>query len=186
MGRVGKSREEVCVIVIREEGTSRNFSDQKRVEIILQKSLDYQVDIHRVPFSWFTSIELGSKGELFFKGKEVALFYLRAGYDPNCYVTDNSGQMDSASWNNRLTIEKSRAIKSPPVNYHLLTNKRFQAHFSQKSILEKYITSDEAEEMLATCCQFDSLENFDSDMIQAALSNPEDFCLKILRFLRNK
>jgi hypothetical protein len=35
--------------------------------------------------------------------------------------------------------------------------------------------------MLATCCQFDSLENFDSDMIQAALSNPEDFCLKILR-----
>ena len=51
--RVGKSRDQVCVIVIREEGTSRNFSDQKRVEIILQKSLDYQVDIHRAPFSWF-------------------------------------------------------------------------------------------------------------------------------------
>ena len=44
---VGKKREEVCVVVLCEERNCRNFSDQKRVEIFLQKHLDYQVDIHR-------------------------------------------------------------------------------------------------------------------------------------------
>ena len=70
---------------------------------------------------------MNNGSELFYKGKEVALFYLRAGYDPSCYVTDpKSDEMDPQSWSNRLLIEKSRSIKSPPVNYHLLTNKRFQ------------------------------------------------------------
>ena len=70
---------------------------------------------------------MNNGSELFYKGKEVALFYLRAGYDPSCYITDpKSNEMDPQSWSNRLLIEKSRSIKSPPVNYHLLTNKRFQ------------------------------------------------------------
>ena len=44
---VGKKREQVCVVVLCEERNCRNFSDQKRVEIFLQKHLDYEVDIHR-------------------------------------------------------------------------------------------------------------------------------------------
>jgi len=179
---VGKKREEVCVVVLCEERNCRNFSDQKRVEIFLQKHLDYQVDIHRAPFSSFTGIDLNNGSELFYKGKEVALFYLRAGYDPSCYVTDpKSDEMDPQSWSNRLLIEKSRSIKSPPVNYHLLTNKRFQAEFSKKEVLERYITSEEADTLLTTFCQLGDLDDFDSELVKEALNNPKSFCLKILR-----
>ena len=67
-----------------------------------------------------------------FREKEVALFYLRAGYDPSCYECRNcssladANKMTEKSWENRLQIEKSRAIKSPSIEYHLLTNKLFQ------------------------------------------------------------
>ena len=47
---------QVCVIVLCEEGTSRNFSDQKRVELELQKQLNYEVDICRAPLSAFDDI----------------------------------------------------------------------------------------------------------------------------------
>ena len=69
-----------------------------------------------------------------YRGKEIALFYLRAGYDPSCYDCNNFSRLSDESqtdqsWVNRLNIEKSRAIKSPPINYHLLTNKLFQGTF---------------------------------------------------------
>ena len=61
---VGKKREEVCVVVLCEERNCRNFSDQKRVEIFLQKHLDYQVDIHRndilkLRVAWQANLYLG-------------------------------------------------------------------------------------------------------------------------------
>ena len=55
-------RSEVCVIVLCEEGTSRNFSDQKRVELELQRQLDYEVDIHRASLSAFDGIQPDSEG----------------------------------------------------------------------------------------------------------------------------
>ena len=89
---------------------------------------------------------MNNGSELFYKGKEVALFYLRAGYDPSCYVTDpKSDEMDPQSWSNRLLIEKSRSIKSPPVNYHLLTNKRFQG----------MLPGNQIEKGTINCCSFD-------------------------------
>ena len=97
-----------------------------------------KISFQRAPFSSFTGIDLNHGSELFYKGKEVALFYLRAGYDPSCYVTDpKSDEMDPQSWSNRLLIEKSRSIKSPPVNYHLLTNKRFQGMLRVESTAQK-------------------------------------------------
>jgi len=176
---------QVCVIVLCEEGTSRNFSDQKRVELELQRQLNYQVDICRAPLSAFDDIEPDQNGIMKYRGKEVALFYLRAGYDPSCYECSNCTRLSKKtptkqSWVNRLNIEKSRAVKSPPIGYHLLTNKLFQAVFAKKSVLERYMTSAEADVFLETAC-IDDLSSLSSPAVQAALDQPERYCLKILR-----
>ena len=45
-----KKLSELCVIVVREDGGSVNFSDQKRVEIALRERLNFQVEIFREGF----------------------------------------------------------------------------------------------------------------------------------------
>ena len=100
--------------------------------------------------------------------------------------------MTEKSWENRLQIEKSRAIKSPSIEYHLLTNKLFQgktkfsqylkfllAEFAKKSILTRYISDKEADSMLGTVCQIDDLSNLKSPTVQEAKKNPSKYCLKV-------
>lgn len=50
---------------------------------------------------------------------EVAVVYFRAGYSPKDY----HGQ---AEWNARLKLERSTAIKSPSIAYHLAGTKKVQ------------------------------------------------------------
>ena len=56
------SHSDVCVIVLCEEGTSRNFSDQKRVELELQEELNYEVDIYRASLSAFDNLKPDENG----------------------------------------------------------------------------------------------------------------------------
>ena len=43
------------------------------------------------------------------------------------------------------------------------------------------MTSAEADVFLATACRLDDLSSLDSETVKAALSQPERYCLKILR-----
>lgn len=55
---------------------------------------------------------------------EVAVVYFRAGYAP----TDYSGPTE---WDARLKIERSTAIKSPNIGYHLAGTKKVQQVLAQ-------------------------------------------------------
>ena len=138
-----KSLSDLCVITLREEGGSVNFSDQKRIEIQVQKMLNFEVELFRTTLLDFAQIQAGNDGSIRHKNKEVAVFYLRTGYDPSCYKT-------AAAWTARQNIENSRSIKSPSIRYHLLTNKVFQAKFTNITILEQFISTDEAKQLLKT------------------------------------
>lgn len=50
-------------------------------------------------------------------GDEIAVVYFRAGYEPGQYHSE-------AEWEARLTVERSKAIKSPSIHYHLAGTKK--------------------------------------------------------------
>ena len=141
------------------------------MEIWVQKSLDFRVSVFRATLSEFAKLRAKDDGSIWLNGREVALFYLRTGYDPNCYVSDSS-------WAARLEIEKSRAIKSPSIAYHLLTNKVFQARFTKMETLTKFLSKEESENLSTTFCKMTELTNWNDPQIKHAKNNSQDFCLK--------
>lgn len=70
---------------------------------------------------------MGEDGTLRVKGGgiEVAVVYFRAGYAPRDYF----GQ---AEWDARLKLERSTAIKSPSIAYHLAGTKKVQQVLAQE------------------------------------------------------
>ena len=78
----------LCFVTLREDGGSVNFSDQKRVEFEVLKSLGFEVSSFRAPLLSFGHCTMGQDGRMMYKGKEVAMFYLRSGYDPSCYPVE--------------------------------------------------------------------------------------------------
>lgn len=169
-----KSLSDLCVITLREEGGSVNFSDQRRVEMAVQEELLFQVQIYRNTLGDFCNITPKKDGSIHYKEKEIAVFYLRTGYDPACYKTE-------ASWDARLQIENSRAIKTPSITYHLLTNKVFQAKFTDANVLRKFLSKEETISLSSTFCEMVETTRWDDPRILAARNNSADYCLKILR-----
>ena len=113
----------------------------------------------RASFGDYEDFQTQKDGSIVYNGKEVALFYLRAGYDPSCYVNDSA-------WKSRLEIEKSRAVKTPSIGYHLLTNKVFQAKFADKKILTKFINLADAVRISETFCETFELTNWTDPRIK--------------------
>lgn len=56
---------------------------------------------------------------------EVAVVYFRAGYSPADYF-------GRAEWDARLKLERSTAIKSPSIGYHLAGTKKVQQVLAQE------------------------------------------------------
>ena len=67
-------------------------------------------------------------------GQEVAVVYFRCGYAPDQYSSP-----DGCEWAARLLIERSKAIKSPSINYHLAGTKKVQQVLAQPGVLERLL-----------------------------------------------
>lgn len=70
---------------------------------------------------------MGEDGTLTVDGGavEIAVVYFRAGYAPNDYF-------GRAEWDARLKLERSTAIKSPSIGYHLAGTKKVQQVLAQE------------------------------------------------------
>jgi len=68
---------------------------------------------------------------------EVAVAYMRAGYDAEEYT--------SASCAARFRIEQSRAIKCPSILCHLATFKKVQQALAEPGALNRFLTPDDAQ-----------------------------------------
>ena len=60
------------------------------------------------------------------------MIYLRCGYHPDQYPTERE-------WEARLMMERSKAIKSPSIHYHLAGTKKVQQELSRSGMVEKFL-----------------------------------------------
>ena len=63
---------------------------------------------------------------------EVGVIYMRCGYHPDQYPTQ-------AEWDARLMMERSLAVKSPSINYHLAGTKKVQQELARAGQVEKFL-----------------------------------------------
>lgn len=168
---------DLIVLTLRESPGSANFSDQRKVEIALAQRLGCLVSVRRVTYQDLmidNNSKLDETGRFYYQGVEVAAFYLRDGYDPESFTS-------AELWKARELVDTSLAVKCPPVQYHLMTNKVFQAKFSNKAVLRRFLTDEEVETVSQVMIPMTYLTQWSDPLVTAAKACPSSFCLKILR-----
>lgn len=157
--------------------TEANFADQRALQYEVH-ALDPRVTIVRATFDdVYDSLPLRCERErrLYVHGHEIAVVYMRHGYAPEHYPTEQE-------WEARLQIERSRAIKCPSVQLHLAGSKKVQQDLARPGRLERLLADDPAAcaRLRATFTGLYSLDQEDDgDGIMAvALKNPEKYVMK--------
>lgn len=156
------------------EDVTFNVCDQKFHEFEIRR-LDPECFVIRK-----TLTEIANEGRLdeskrLFVGQhEVAVIYFRCGYHPDQYPTDKE-------WMARLMMERSLAIKSPTIHYHLAGTKKVQQALADPGVLERYFDDKQKIEQIRGI--FTGLFSLDNDeegnrAFQAAMKNPDRFVLK--------
>jgi len=106
---------------------------------------------------------------------EVTVAYFRAGYRPEDYPAE-------AEWAARLLVERSFAIKCPSIAYHLAGTKKVQQVLAAPSMLERFLSADEAVRLRASFAGLYDLDDLSSAntaaIVQKASAEPENFVLK--------
>lgn len=138
-----------CVLFVTQDG-ERNIFDQRHLEYDLSMGSP-SVPVFRLPFSKVpsqTSVGPTPRRELLYRPEaspsqtyEVAVVYFRSVYDPSDFP-------DASSWEARLQIERSNAIKCPSILTQLAGAKKVQqvlatpTNDSSTSVLRKFVIED--------------------------------------------
>jgi glutathione synthase len=127
--------------------------------------------------------QLGEEGELrngdlYFRGHLVSIVYFRTGYAPRHYLSEKS-------WEARNLIEKSSAVSVPSARTQLANTKLIQLVLADQSILERYMSVQEAARLARSCVAFTKLDSLytgpngtTATGKEHALANPDDWVLK--------
>ncbi|KAJ8257846.1 hypothetical protein GJAV_G00190370 [Gymnothorax javanicus] len=117
---------------------------------------------------------LDQEKRLFIDGQEVAIVYFRNGYMPQNYTEQ--------SWEARLMIERSKAVKSPDIGTHLAGTKKVQQELTRPGVLERFFPED-PEAVALIRATFAGLYTLDvgeegDKNVAMALANPDKYVLK--------
>ncbi|KAK8752704.1 hypothetical protein OTU49_006997 [Cherax quadricarinatus] len=166
-----KCPEAVILFVI--EDITYNICDQRFHEYEIRRQ---RPDIHVIRHN-LTQINKGGHltedKRLIIDGNEIAVVYFRAGYEPGHYHGE-------AEWEARLTVERSRAIKCPSIQYHLAGTKKVQQEITRPGILRKFLSDSDAVQvsnLFAGLYTLDISPEGDH-AIQMAMENPYQYVLK--------
>ncbi|KAG1692937.1 Glutathione synthetase [Nymphon striatum] len=169
MSFIGRS-----IIVFLVENINSNIFDQRGLEYEVIKS-DPKV---KIVFATYKDLHekcsLNDDNILFYNGEEVALVYLRTGYHPRFFTCEND-------WSASLLVERSKAIKCPPVQYHLAGCKKIQQVICEPGVLEKFISNPETiTHMRETFAKIYSLEMNEqgNKAVELGICQPENYVLK--------
>ncbi|KAG1692935.1 Glutathione synthetase [Nymphon striatum] len=162
------------IIVFLVENINSNIFDQRGLEYEVIKS-DPKV---KIVFATYKDLHekcsLNDDNILFYNGEEVALVYLRTGYHPRFFTCEND-------WSASLLVERSKAIKCPPVQYHLAGCKKIQQVICEPGVLEKFISNPETiTHMRETFAKIYSLEMNEqgNKAVELGICQPENYVLK--------
>lgn len=114
--------------------------DQRAHEFEVKRQNPNVQVIRRTLTQLSNEARLGPNKELIVKNKTIAVVYFRCGYEPGQYFTQKE-------WNVRLLIERSLAIKSPSIQYHLAGTKKVQQALADSRVVAKYLQN----EKIAAC-----------------------------------
>lgn len=162
-----------AVILFVIEDVTYNICDQRFHEYEIRRQ---RPDVHVVRKNLTQISERGHLTDdkrLIIDDDEIAVVYFRAGYEPGHYHSE-------AEWEARLTIERSRAIKCPSIQYHLAGTKKVQQEIARPGVLQKFLSDSEAAEVTNL---FAGLYTLDlgpegDHAIQLAMENPDQYVLK--------
>jgi glutathione synthase len=114
------------------------------------------------------------------KNKRVALVHQAYGYLVEHFPTEHE-------WKSRLDMERSTAIMSPNIRFHLTSSKKIQQVLSQPGVLERFIAKcvvgspEVSQKIRQTYMGFWGLDSSSKEtlaVIQAAIKEPGKFVLK--------
>lgn len=164
---------EMAVVMFLVEEVQRNVFDQRYVENELWSR---NICVIRMKFEDVYEHGLLDKDKrLIINGQEVAVIYFRNGYMPNNYKSEES-------WEARLMIERSRAVKCPDISTHLVGTKKVQQQLACPGVLE-YFFPDEPNTVAQIRATFAGLYTLDMGEegdcnVSMALAKPDQFVLK--------
>ncbi|XP_008316349.1 glutathione synthetase [Cynoglossus semilaevis] len=164
---------EKAVVMFLVEDKQRNIFDQRCVEYELWKR---NVPTTRKRFDVvYKTGSLDQDKKLFVDGLEVAVVYFRNGYMPDQYVSEQS-------WETRLMMERSKAVKCPDISTHLTGTKKVQQVLAKPGVVERFFPEqpEVAQQIRATFAGLYTLDQGpEGDKAEAmALAEPERFVLK--------
>lgn len=162
----------IILFVISDKET--NLCDQKVVELEIM-SIQSKANVKRRRLNSLNEhITLDEDNILRLDDQEVAVVYYRTAYVPKNYGSQSA-------WDARLKLERSRAIKCPPIKYQLAGAKKIQQLLTKKDILKKYVsTSEGLDEIYSTFGAMYPLSRDEEgdQAIDMALRSPEKYVLK--------
>uniref|UniRef100_A0A671KVR5 Glutathione synthetase n=1 Tax=Sinocyclocheilus anshuiensis TaxID=1608454 RepID=A0A671KVR5_9TELE len=108
-------------------------------------------------------------------GREVAIVYFRNGYMPQNYTSEKS-------WEARLMMERSLAVKCPDISTHLAGTKKVQQELARRGVLERFFP-DEPKTVAQIRATFAGLYTLDmgeegDKTVAMALASPDRYVLK--------
>jgi len=161
------------VILFLVEDVTYNICDQKFHEFEIRKQCP-EVFVIRKTLTDLIRATLTSDKRLMIDGYEVGVVYMRCGYHPDQYPTEKE-------WDARLMMERSLAIKSPSIHYHLAGTKKVQQELAKPGMVEKYL-GDKAQvesvrDIFTGLYSIDKNESGDKS-VAAAMAHPEKYVLK--------
>nr|XP_061826388.1 glutathione synthetase-like [Nerophis lumbriciformis] len=162
-----------AVVMFLVETKQQNIFDQRFIEIELWKR---NIPTFRKRFEDVSqSGKLDKDKKLFVDGQEVALVYFRNGYMPQHYTSEQT-------WEARLMVERSLAVKCPDINTHLAGTKKVQQVLAKSGVLERFFPDQPqtVEQLRATFAGLYSLDmGPEGDKtVEMALATPDRFVLK--------
>ena len=120
------------VILFLIEDVTYNICDQRFHEFEVRKQCP-EVFVIRKTLTQLADIATLTQDKRLMVGEvEVGVIYMRCGYHPDQYPTERE-------WGVRLLMERSKAIKSPSINYHLAGTKKVQQELAKRGMVEKFL-----------------------------------------------
>ncbi|XP_066583880.1 glutathione synthetase-like [Prorops nasuta] len=156
------------------EDVTYNICDQRFHEFEIRRQ-NINVTVIRKSLTQLSSVaRLNDKKELIVDDFVISVVYYRSGYDPIQYPTEKE-------WDVRLLIERSKAIKSPSIQYHLAGTKKIQQALAKPGVLVRFLKDDKAIKQIEKTFVGLYALDFDEEgelAIDMAIANPEKFVLK--------
>ena len=166
------SAEAVVLFIV--EDVTYNICDQKFHEFEIRRQNPDVFVLRKSLTQMASEARLDGEKRLWVGDKEVAVVYFRCGYSPDQYPTEDE-------WEARLTIERSKAVKSPSIHLHLAGTKKVQQELAKKGVLRRFLEPDQAESVESIFTGLYSLDfgSPEADRaLEMAVKAPEKFVVK--------